>query len=197
LAFYLERRYAEAKRILGDMLNSSALDGHILLGVVAVAEHDCDQARAHFEWAARTFPAPVTKFGLALAAACSGERDRARQYLAQASEPSGTAFASPYQLALGYAYLGDKDSAIAFLEKSAEAKEGQILYLRYDPLFDGIRSRPALHRVGEEGRAKSVTVHASGARGQGTIAPTSLFPKAIPRDGHALGAILSFEATHT
>jgi adenylate cyclase len=142
MAFYLDRRYPEAKRILEDMVDSKigALDGHLLLGLMASAEHDCGQVKTHFEWAAQSFSAPMTKFGLALAAACSGQRDLARQYLAKAAEPSGTAFASPYQLALGYAYLGDKDSALGFLEKSAEAREGQILYLKYDPLFDGIRS---------------------------------------------------------
>jgi tetratricopeptide (TPR) repeat protein len=141
MAYYLERRYREAKRVLEDFIDSkvAVLDGHLLLGLIAAADRDCGQAATNFEWTALSFPAPMTKFGLALAAACSGQTDQARHYLAQAAEP-GKAFASPYQLGLGYAYLGDKEPALAFLEKSAEAREGQILYLKYDPLFDGIRS---------------------------------------------------------
>ena len=41
-----------------------------------------------------------------------------------------SAYASPHQLVLGYAYLGDNDRALSFLEKSASAKEGQILYIK-------------------------------------------------------------------
>ena len=29
---------------------------------------------------------------------------------------------------------------MALLEKSADAKEGQVLYIKYDPAFDGICS---------------------------------------------------------
>lgn len=40
------------------------------------------------------------------------------------------------------ALLDDKDKAIAALTRSADAKEGQILYLWFDPFFDEIRSDP-------------------------------------------------------
>jgi hypothetical protein len=54
-----------------------------------------------------------------------------------------TALHSPtYQFAIAYALLHDKDNAIAQLVKSADAHEGQILYLKYDPFFDEIRSDP-------------------------------------------------------
>jgi hypothetical protein len=47
-----------------------------------------------------------------------------------------------YQLAIVYAFLHDADNAIAELNKCAEAHEGQILYIKYDPFFNGIRSDP-------------------------------------------------------
>ena len=47
-----------------------------------------------------------------------------------------------YQLAIVYAFLHDTDNAIAELNKCAEAHEGQILYIKYDPFFDGIRGDP-------------------------------------------------------
>jgi hypothetical protein len=50
--------------------------------------------------------------------------------------------APAYQMAIAWALLDEKDKAIAALTRSAEAKEGQILYLRFDPFFDAIRSDP-------------------------------------------------------
>ncbi|MGB9030069.1 MAG: hypothetical protein WCC27_08120, partial [Acidobacteriaceae bacterium] len=50
--------------------------------------------------------------------------------------------APAYQFAIAYALLHDKDNAIVQLVKSADAHEGQILYLKYDPFFDEIRSDP-------------------------------------------------------
>lgn len=50
----------------------------------------------------------------------------------------------------GYALVNDRDNAIECLRQSAEAREGQILYLKYEPVFDGIRADPryaALERI--------------------------------------------------
>jgi serine/threonine-protein kinase len=145
MAFILEHRYSEAKRILHESIDSrsSVLDGHILLGLVAIYERDCNQAAAHFEWSARQLPSPVANFGLALASACRGQEEQARQFLGRvAAGGGGAAFASPYQLAMGYCYIHDRDAALGYLEKSAEAREGQIFYIKYDPAFDEIRSDP-------------------------------------------------------
>ena len=51
-------------------------------------------------------------------------------------------FVSLYQLAMTEAAVGDRDAAIAALGRSADAREGQVLYLKYEPAFDGIRSDP-------------------------------------------------------
>ena len=144
MAYYLERKYPEARKELRDMLEAKPdlLDAHLLLGLVEAVQHDCDEAAAEFEWCARKYAAPVTKFGLAISCACRGQREQARRYLADASAPSANGYASPYQLALGYAWLHDTERALAFLEKSADAREGQILYIKYEPIFDSIRSDP-------------------------------------------------------
>ena len=48
----------------------------------------------------------------------------------------------PAQVAIAYALIHDADNAIAQLNKSADAREGQILYLKYNPFFDELRSDP-------------------------------------------------------
>ena len=45
-----------------------------------------------------------------------------------------------YQLAIGYTFIGEREQAIRHLIKSAADREGQIHYLRLDPVFDAIRT---------------------------------------------------------
>jgi TolB-like protein/Tfp pilus assembly protein PilF len=143
LAFYQERKYKEAITALHGLLdmNPNLLDAHLFLGLIGAIQHDCNTATTEFEWSAQRYQMPVTKFGLAVSSACRGETAQARRYLAE-MEAGGTGFASPYQLALGFAFLHDKDEAFNYLEKSANAREGQILYLKYEPVFDEIRTDP-------------------------------------------------------
>ncbi len=144
VAYYLDRDYAGAEGMLQKLIDSKLdeLDGHLLAGLMAIYQHQCDKAAVQSEWNTRAFPAPMTTFGLGLISACRGHLEQARAQFAAAQKPSGRAIVSPYQLALGYASIGDRDTAFAFLEKSAQAREGQILYIKYEPLFDSIRSDP-------------------------------------------------------
>ena len=143
LAFYQEKKYKDAISVLHGLLdmNPDLLDAHLFLGLIGAVQHDCKTATTEFEWSARKYQMPVTKFGLAVSCACHGETIQARQYLSEMAV-GGTGFASPYQMALGFAFLHDKDTAFKYLERSANAREGQILYLKYEPVFDEIRSDP-------------------------------------------------------
>ncbi len=142
MAYLLERNYGKAEQMLRGILERrpNALDAHLLLGLIGAMGHDCQSAGDNFGWSARAMHGPVTTFGLALISACRHEPATAQKYLQEAASGAGTGFVSPYQLAIGYAYLGDRERAFSFLEKSAAAKEGQILYIKYDPAFDQIRS---------------------------------------------------------
>ena len=141
---YFQRKYPEARQRLSDVLasNPDFFAGHALLGLVSTLQHDCVEDSRQAEWSEKHFPAPVAKFEMAMASYCRGDGRQARQYLEEAAASKGPAFASPYQLALGYALLGDKDEALAYLQKSADAREGQVVYLKYEPIFDDIRSDP-------------------------------------------------------
>jgi Tfp pilus assembly protein PilF len=144
LAFLLEHDYASARRILQDMLDlrHDQFDARFMLGLLDVLEHDCSGARREYEWAAQRLAAPVTQIGLALADACSGDRAAALAHIRQAEQASPRGYTSPYQLAIAYAAIGDRESALSWLERSAARKEMQILYLKYDAAFDSIRSEP-------------------------------------------------------
>ncbi|MBV8841218.1 MAG: hypothetical protein JO307_00275 [Bryobacterales bacterium] len=143
-AYYLEHDFARGRLVLEKLLdmNPDLLDAKLLLGLTAAIQHDCGEAAAEFEAAARKYDMPVTKFGLAAVAACRGDDATARKLLLQMAGSRPPAFASPYQLALGYAFLHDREAALAQLQKSASVREGQILYLKYEPVFEQIRSDP-------------------------------------------------------
>jgi len=144
MAFYLERDYAAAGRVLQSMLDRrpDQFDARFMLGTLAFTRHDCATAREQYEWAAQRLAAPVTQAGLALSAACSGNRAAALAHIHQAEQPSAAGYTSPYQIAICYSAIGDRDQALSWLERSAERREMQMLYLKYEPLFDGIRSDP-------------------------------------------------------
>lgn len=151
---YFQRKYSEARSEIEQSLSTSPdfLAGHLLLGLVSYMQHDCAEVDRQAAWSEKRFPAPVAQFESALANACTANFAAARQHLEIAAGSKPPTFASPYQIALGYAVTHDKDSALAFLEKSAEAHEPQILYLKVEPMFDEIRSDPRYlaleHRVG-------------------------------------------------
>ena len=48
----------------------------------------------------------------------------------------------PYNFALIYAGLGDKDQAFAWLDKAYEEHSQQLSLLKSNPLFDSLRSDP-------------------------------------------------------
>lgn len=146
LALLLERRFGEARRIFQESIEAgiSPLDAHLMLGVTAVYEHNCAEAGTQFDWFAKHLQAPVADFGLALGAACAGNRTQAADYIARAESGGGKGFVSPYQLAMAQASVGNADAAFGDLEKSADAREGQIFYIKYDPIFDGIRKDPRM-----------------------------------------------------
>jgi tetratricopeptide (TPR) repeat protein len=51
-------------------------------------------------------------------------------------------YISPYNIAVLYTGLNDKDQAFAWLEKAVQARAGLLVYLKVDPVFDILRSDP-------------------------------------------------------
>jgi TolB-like protein len=150
-AYNFERNVPGQKQVLQRMLqlHPDFLGAHALTVVMTVEQHDCAAARTEADWLLKTYPTvPAAQSTLAFAAACAGDKPETLRRIARM-----TALHAPaYQLAIAYALLHDTNNAIAQLSKSADAHEGQILYLRYDPFFDEIRTDPRYvaleHRVG-------------------------------------------------
>jgi tetratricopeptide (TPR) repeat protein len=62
---------------------------------------------------------------------------------------------SPFDLALIWAGLAEKDEAMAWLQMALGAKRSELIYIGVDPMLDGLRADPGFvalaHRVGVSG----------------------------------------------
>jgi len=78
--------------------------------------------------------------------ACQKSIDSLRQH------PAGEQDAAAYRMAEYYVRLGDNDRALDSLLKAADYHTFQIVFVKVDPRFDGLRSRPRyaelLRRIG-------------------------------------------------
>jgi len=141
-ALLAQRKFAEARPKIEALLASSPdfLAGHFLLGADATMLHDCPTVAAEAAWIEKHFPSPMADIQFAFAGACRGDVSGARRSLKNAAAAKGPAFASPYQLALGYALIHDRETALSYLEKSAAMREPQVLGIKIEPVFDWIRT---------------------------------------------------------
>jgi hypothetical protein len=64
---------------------------------------------------------------------------------------SGKDFVWPYDAALFYAALGDKDRAFEWLEKNQKERDGWLLFLNADPRLSPLRSDPRFHDLVRRG----------------------------------------------
>lgn len=84
--------------------------------------------------------------------ALAGERGKAQEALAELHEMSKRVYFSPYFFAIVYVGLGEKEQALAWLEKTYQDRSSDLIWLKVEPLFDALRSEPRfqdlLRRVG-------------------------------------------------
>lgn len=84
--------------------------------------------------------------------ALSGERERARGVLEELRRLSGQRYVPPYNLAMVYHGLGERQEALAWLERAYEERDVLLTFAAVDPKWDNLRQDPRfqalLRRVG-------------------------------------------------
>lgn len=82
----------------------------------------------------------------------SGKTGKAHELLDEVKDLGKSHYVSPYDMAIIYLGLGEKDQTLAWLEKAYEEREGSLVYLNVEQTFDRIRSDPRfkdlVHRIG-------------------------------------------------
>jgi TolB-like protein/DNA-binding winged helix-turn-helix (wHTH) protein len=85
---------------------------------------------------------PTVEGELGHALAVAGRRAEALAVLEGLRQLSSTRYVSPYSVALVHAGLGDRDQALAWLDKAYVDRSDYMPYLKLEPMLDGLRSDP-------------------------------------------------------
>ena len=125
--------------------------GHYELGQALVQSHQFDQAIAEFQKAIEiSGHGSVFDSGLAYAYAASGQRTEALKIADAMKADRQTYPSAEAHIALIHASLGDRESALSWLDKAYEARFNPSILLR--PAFDQIRGdagfKDLLQRIG-------------------------------------------------
>lgn len=153
--FFLTRQY---RRAIEEYRKTLEMDpnfymAHFLLGLVHEQESMFDEAIAAYQQAqtlSHGHPLMIAAPGHAYAAL--GQRDEAQTVLDQLTQLGKRRYVSPYYIAAIYTGLGEKEQALAWLDRACESRSEGLVWLKVDPLFDTLRTDPRfadlLRRVG-------------------------------------------------
>jgi TolB-like protein/DNA-binding winged helix-turn-helix (wHTH) protein/Tfp pilus assembly protein PilF len=145
---YFARRYDEAIEQFGETLEMDPnFTGAIFhLGRVYVKKGRYKEALAAFSKAdAFSKVAAMALEGYTLAV--SGQRDKAQKILSELKQQSKISYVSPYNIAIIYTGLGEKDQALAWLQKACDERVFPVVFLGVEPLLDDLRSDPRFHAL--------------------------------------------------
>jgi serine/threonine protein kinase/tetratricopeptide (TPR) repeat protein len=115
---------------------------HNNLGLTFALTRAYEQAIAEFQRAIVLSDNSEAKANLAYAYAVSGRSREARKILDELETRTPEVYTSPFDIAVAYTGLGDRDRAFAWLEKAYHERARSLLSLKINPLFDSLRSDP-------------------------------------------------------
>jgi TolB-like protein/tetratricopeptide (TPR) repeat protein len=145
IAYLYARRYDEAEAQASKTLeiDPRSFLAHYYLGMALQLKGRLEEAIPEFQKAVELNHDPYCISILAQGYARNGQTDEARKLLAQLNEMAKSAEVPEYAFALIYTSLGDKDHAIAALERGfAGGNKSYLFLLPGDPLLDDLRGDP-------------------------------------------------------
>ncbi|MGH9861972.1 MAG: protein kinase domain-containing protein [Candidatus Acidiferrales bacterium] len=148
--YYLARQYdqaiAQARKTLE--LDPSFAVAHGYLGQAYLEKGLFTQALAELRTAATlSGESPAYLAELANAYGVAGQREMALKVLGDLNKLAQRRYVSPYDFALVYAGLGDKEKALDWLEKAYEERDDRLPNLQVHPRLDSLRSEPRFRRL--------------------------------------------------
>jgi DNA-binding SARP family transcriptional activator len=143
---YYARRYDEAVEQYRKTLelDPNFLLAHLQLGQVYIQKGMYDEAlkelQEAFDLSGKSGLTEMMLLGYAYAV--SGREGEVREMLAGLDELAGGRYFSSYRVALIYAGLGEKEAAFEWLERAYDRHDAKLIWLKVDPMLDGLRSDP-------------------------------------------------------
>jgi len=149
LAMHFARRDDEAIEQLrkGLEMDANFAAAHRPLGMAYEQKAMFAEAIGEFQKALEASSGnPFALGSLGHAYAAGGQRAPARKALADLLELAKRRYVSPFDIAVVYAGLGENDRALEWLGKATEDRSLEMIFLKVDPRFDGLRG---MGRFGE------------------------------------------------
>jgi len=143
--YFNARRYDEAEAQVRKTLEMDAnfFLAHFYLGCVLKLKGRIAQAIPEFQ---KAFDLNHDLYALAMlgqAYGRNGQTEEARKVLAQLNEEAKSRYVAPYALALALLGLGEKERALAELERAYQTHDTNYLFvIKTDPLLDDLRGDP-------------------------------------------------------
>jgi adenylate cyclase len=147
---FAARDYDEAVRLAKRFLTSQPNDPweHTILGWTYEQKRMLEQAIVEFQSAIEaTKGDSFFLASLGHAYALAGRRTDAEQVLHTLLARAKNSYVSPFDIALIYTALGEKDSAFAWLEHAANERSTFLVYSKWDPRLDPLRSDPRFKKL--------------------------------------------------
>lgn len=147
------RRYDEAEAQVRKTLEIDAnfFLAHFYLGIVLQVKGRVAQAIPEFQ---KAFDLNDDLYALAMLAnayARNGQREEADKVLAQLNKEAKSRHVAPYAWAVAYLGLGEKERALAELERAYETHDTNYLFvIKTDPLLDDLRGEPRFEALVEK-----------------------------------------------
>jgi TolB-like protein/DNA-binding winged helix-turn-helix (wHTH) protein/Flp pilus assembly protein TadD len=140
---YFARRYNEAIEQFEETLemDPNFASAHFHLGKTYARKGHYKEALAAFGQA-HAFSKVAATAMEGYTSAVSGQRGKARKILSELEQQSKIRYVSPYDIAIIYTGLGEKDQALAWLQKACDERVFRVVFLRVEPLLDELRSDP-------------------------------------------------------
>ena len=158
--YYLTRRYDEAAELSRQLRQKEPnyFPATWTIGMVAAHKGDFDTAITAWRRARDLAGSdPISEAGLGWSLGIAGRTEEALSILDDFKKRQGEQYFSNYSIAWVYLGLKDWDSTFEWLEKAYEEREGLIIQLAaeslWDPLRDDPRFRDLLGRLGLPGSA--------------------------------------------
>jgi len=145
--FYFMRQYDRAVDIVRKKIemNPSLPALHQMLGLVYEQQGRADEAMAEFQKAIELSQGNYGLGSLGHLHATLGRGSEAQKVLQSLVQQSKRAYVSPYETALVYAGLGQKDKALESLQKAYAERSLSAPSLRFDPRLTDLRKEPSFH----------------------------------------------------
>jgi tetratricopeptide (TPR) repeat protein len=140
--FYWSRQYDQAIEQFQKALemNPNSPFAHVWLGRAYEQRGRLPESMAEFQKASRLDDTPTVQSALGHDYAVAGRRGEAHKVIDELMETSNRSYVPPTCVAAVYVGLGEKEQALAWLEKAYEIRDANLPQLKVDPVWDSIRS---------------------------------------------------------